>query len=273
MLGESLTLLKIAQIGIDIALVWYVLYKLIMLIRGTKAIQLLKGIVIVLGVRIASLVLDLQTLQWMTHQAILWGFLAIIILFQPELRRALEQLGRGSIFTRTVKSAEEVLEQTLDSIIKSCNYMAKRRIGAIITIERETGIDDYAETGISIKGKLSQELLTNIFTPNTPLHDGAVIIRKQEIVAAACFLPLSENPFISKELGTRHRAAIGISEVTDALTIVVSEETGHISCTKNGELRRELDQDALYQYLLENLSVNIKTSKRKSWNWRGRRNG
>src|SRR5699024_4122824 len=121
----------------------------------------------------------------------------------------------------------------------SCNYMAKRRIGALITIERETGIDDYAETGIPINGNITHELLTNIFTPNTPLHDGAVIIKSEKIVAAACYLPLSENPLISKELGTRHRAAIGVSEVTDALTIVVSEETGNISCTKNGEIRRE----------------------------------
>lgn len=270
---DEFSLLKIIQIVVDIALVWYVLYKLIMLIRGTKAIQLLKGIVIVLGVRLASLFFNLQTLQWLTNQVIIWGFLAIIILFQPELRRALEQIGRGSIFSRSTKSAEETLENTIESIVKSCNYMAKRRIGAIVTIERETGIDDYAETGIAINGKLTQELLTNIFTPNTPLHDGAVIIKGDEIVAAACFLPLSESPFISKELGTRHRAAIGISEVTDALTIIVSEETGNISCTRNGELRRKLDLDELRTYLNENLSLNMKAPESKAWNWRGRRNG
>src|SRR5690625_4200944 len=273
MLDGGFNLLDLLRIGLDIALVWYVLYKLIMLIRGTKAIQLLKGIVIVLAVRMASIFLGLQTLQWLTHEAILWGFLAIIILFQPELRRALEQLGRGRLFSRSSRSAEERLESVIDSIIKACNYMAKRRIGAIITIERETGIDDYAETGIPINGKLTQELLTNIFTPNTPLHDGAVIIKNNEIVAAACYLPLSESPFISKELGTRHRAAVGISEVTDALTIVVSEETGYIACTKNGELRRDLDQDELREYLKENLSTNIKTPESKPWKWRGRNNG
>ncbi len=270
---DEFSLLKIIQIVVDIALVWYVLYKLIMLIRGTKAIQLLKGIVIVLGVRLASLFFNLQTLQWLTNQVIIWGFLAIIILFQPELRRALEQIGRGSIFSRSTKSAEETLENSIEAIVKSCNYMAKRRIGAIVTIERETGIDDYAETGIAINGKLTQELLTNIFTPNTPLHDGAVIIKNDEIVAAACFLPLSESPFISKELGTRHRAAIGISEVTDAVTIIVSEETGNISCTRNGELRRKLDLDELRAYLNENLSLNMKAPESKAWNWRGRRNG
>src|SRR5690625_4713644 len=273
MLDEGFDLLKWLTRGLDIALVWYVLYKLIMLIRVTKAIQLLKGIVIVLAVRMASLFLGLQTLQWLTHEAILWGFLAIIILFQPELRRALEQLGRGRLFSRSTRSVEEILEETIDSILQACNYMAKRRIGAIITIERETGIDDYAETGIPIHGALTHELLTNIFTPNTPLHDGAVIIKNETIVAAACYLPLSESPFISKDLGTRHRAAVGISEVTDAITIVVSEETGNVACTKSGDLHRELSEEDLKNYLLDNLSANVKTPVKKSWNWRGKRNG
>lgn len=273
MLDGGFDLLKILKIGVDITLVWYVLYKLIMMIRGTKAIQLLKGIVIVLAVRMASIVLDLQTLQWLTYQAILWGFLVIIILFQPELRRALEQLGRGSLFSRSAKSEEEKLEQILHAVIQACNYMAKRRIGALISFERETGIDDYAETGIPIDGELTHELLTNIFTPNTPLHDGAVIISGEKIVAAACYLPLSESPFISKELGTRHRAAIGISEVTDALTITVSEETGGISCTKNGEIHRDLDQEELKKLLTSNLSVNNKAPEKKQWRWRGKKNG
>ena len=269
MLDEGFNFLDILLKGIDIALVWYVLYKLIMLIRGTKAIQLLQGIVVVLAVRMASIFLGLQTLQWLTHEAILWGFLAIIILFQPELRRALEQLGRGRLFSRSTRSVEEVLESTIDSIIQSCDYMAKRRIGAIITIERETGIDDYAETGTPINGHLTQELLTNIFTPNTPLHDGAVIIKNTKIVAAACYLPLSESPFISKGLGTRHRAAVGISEVTDALTIVVSEETGLIACAKNGELHRELNEDSLKELLEENLSLSLKAPEKKARRWRG----
>jgi|SRR5690625_1614681 len=265
--------LEYLLIGVDIALVWYVLYKLIMLIRGTKAIQLLKGIVVVLAVRMASILFDLQTLQWLTYQAILWGFLVIIILFQPELRRALEQLGRGGLFTRSTKTKEETLEEMIEAIIEACKYMAKRRIGAIITIERETGIDDYAETGIPINGTVTHQLITNIFTPNTPLHDGAVIIKDEKIIAAACYLPLSESPLISKDLGTRHRAAVGISEVTDAITIVVSEETGHISCTKNGELRRDIEEESLRQYLQENLALHAKSSHIRPWNWRGRKNG
>lgn len=273
MLDGGFGLLDMLKIGVDIALVWYVLYKILMLIRGTKAIQLLKGIIVVLAVRMVSIIFDLQTIQWLTYQAILWGFLVIIILFQPELRRALEQLGRGSLFARSAKSAEETLNETIEALVESCKYMAKRRIGALITIERETGIGEYAETGIPIKGKLTHQLLTNIFTPNTPLHDGAVILQGEEIVAAACYLPLSESPFISKELGTRHRAAMGVSEVTDALTIIVSEETGGISCTKNGELHRSMEPEELREYLRENLSFNLKAPETKVWNWRGKKNG
>ncbi|MCA0972402.1 diadenylate cyclase CdaA [Halobacillus litoralis] len=270
MLDGGLDVLDYFLITVDIALVWFVVYKLIMLIQGTKAVQLLKGIFVVLGIWLLSNLFGLTTLRWLMSQAITWGFLAIIILFQPELRRALEQLGRGSFFSRNT-AEEEDTEKSIQAIIKSCQYMAKRRIGALITIERDTGMGDYVETGIRVGGHLSSELLTNIFIPNTPLHDGAVILKNDEIVAAACYLPLSESPFISKELGTRHRAAMGISEVTDALTIVVSEETGSISCTKNGELHRDLDQEKLEEMLrteLDHSSPAVKT-----WNWRGKKNG
>ncbi|WP_010099560.1 diadenylate cyclase CdaA [Ornithinibacillus scapharcae] len=266
-------ILDLLRIGVDIGLVWYVLYKLIMLIRGTKAIQLLKGIVVVFVVRLLSMIFELQTLMWATNEIISWGFIVIIILFQPELRRALEQIGRGNLFSRSTKSEEEKLDKFVTDIVHACNYMAKRRIGALITIERETGIGEYIETGIPIQGKLTHQLLTNIFTPNTPLHDGAVIIKGDEIVAAACYLPLSESPFISKELGTRHRAAMGISEVTDALTIIVSEETGSISGTKNGELRRDLGQDGLRDFILENIAPIQKTSDRKPWKIGGKKRG
>ncbi len=273
MLDGGFDLLDLLRIGVDVALVWYVLYKLMMLIRGTKAIQLLKGIAVVLVVWALSIILNLQTMQWLTNQAISWGLIVIIILFQPELRRALEQLGRGNLFARSAKSEEELIQQDIEAIIQSCSYMAKRRIGALISIERETGIGEYIETGIAINAKLSHQLLTNIFTPNTPLHDGAVIIKEGEITAAACYLPLSESPFISKELGTRHRAAMGISEVTDALTIVVSEETGAVSCTKNGELHRDLDMDKLREMLRAHLSITQKSSEKRSWKRRGNKIG
>ena len=225
---------------VDIVLVWYVIYKLINVIRGTKAVQLLKGILVILLVRVVSEFLGFQTLSWMMEQAITYGFLAIIIIFQPELRRALEQLGRGKFFSRSSNPDDEDPEKTVEAIIKATDYMAKRRIGALISIERETGMGDYIETGIQLNSNISSELLINIFIPNTPLHDGAVIIQKNNVAAAACYLPLSESPFISKELGTRHRAALGISEVTDSVTVIVSEETGHISLTKNGELHRAI---------------------------------
>ncbi|MBM7543293.1 diadenylate cyclase CdaA [Amphibacillus cookii] len=273
MLGEGFTLFNILRIVVDITLVWYVFYKLIMLLRGTKAIQLLKGIFVVFIFYLISYVLNLQTVQVMIEQVIVWGPLAVIILFQPELRRALEQIGRGSFFSRNRRSEEEIFNQSIEAIVKSCNYMGKRRIGALITIERETNMGDFIETGIPIRGQLTNQLLTNIFVPNTPLHDGAVIIKQNEIVAAACYLPLSESPFISKELGTRHRAAMGISEVSDALTIIVSEETGHISCTRNGELHRDIDEEKLTEILRKDLEPNfVKTPTLKSWKRRGKKN-
>ncbi|MDR6120669.1 diadenylate cyclase CdaA [Neobacillus drentensis] len=260
---------------VDIVLVWYVIYKLINVIKGTKAVQLLKGILVILLVRVVSEYLGLVTLSWMMQQAINWGFLAIIIIFQPELRRALEQLGRGRFFSRSSNSDDDDQEKTVEAIIKATDYMAKRRIGALISIEKETGMGDYIETGIPLNSTISSELLINIFIPNTPLHDGAVIIQKNTVAAAACYLPLSESPFISKELGTRHRAALGISEVTDSITVVVSEETGSISLTRNGELHRDLKADGLKELLTSELIIHNKAKQVSSarWNWRGKNNG
>ncbi|WP_147535938.1 diadenylate cyclase CdaA [Bacillus marasmi] len=260
---------------VDILLVWYVIYKLINLIRGTKAVQLLKGIFVILLVKFISDTLGFNTLSWIMGNVITWGFLAIIIIFQPELRRALEQLGRGKFFSRSGNPEEDDQDKFIESIVKATDYMAKRRIGALISIEQETGMGDYIETGIPLNARVSSELLINIFIPNTPLHDGAVIIQKNTVAAAACYLPLSESPFISKELGTRHRAALGISEVTDSITIIVSEETGNISLTKNGELHRGLTLDA-FKSLLENELVSknkVKPTSSTRWNWRGKRNG
>lgn len=269
------SILKLLANTIDILLVWYVIYKLIMIVKGTKAVQLLKGIFVIILVKVASDKFHLQTLGWMMEQVLLWGFLAIIIIFQPELRRALEQLGRGRFFSRSGNQEEEDQEKLVESIAKAVDYMAKRRIGALISVERETGMGDYIETGIQLDSKISSELLINIFIPNTPLHDGAVIIQKNCVAAAACYLPLSESPFISKELGTRHRAALGISEVTDSITIVVSEETGSVSLTKNGELHRDLKSDTFKDMLSNELLVQYKIKQTSSgrWNWRGKKNG
>ena len=272
MIFEDLALLDYVRIIIDIGIVWFIIYKLFTMIRGTQAVQLLNGIFIVLIIRFLSSILGLQTIEWIVIQAIDWGFLAIIILFQPEIRRALEQIGRGGFFARYHQSEEDKIKESIDAIIESCKYMSKRRIGALISIEKETGMGDYIETGTEVNGNLTSELLTNIFMPNAPLHDGAVIISENKIVAAACYLPLSESPFISKELGTRHRAALGISEVTDAITIVVSEETGYISATKNGELRRDMSGDVLRDYLSDNLSINMKSAA-PPFRKRGKKNG
>ncbi|MDQ0232400.1 diadenylate cyclase CdaA [Metabacillus malikii] len=260
-------------IAVDILLVWYVIYKLIMVARGTKAVQLLKGITVIIVVRMLSQYLGLSTLQWLMDQALTWGFLAIIIIFQPELRRALEQLGRGRIFSRGGVSGEDEVDVAIESILKATEYMAKRRIGALMSVEKETGMNDYIETGIPLDSMISSELLINIFIPNTPLHDGAVVIQRNHIAAAACYLPLSESPFISKELGTRHRAALGISEVTDSLTIVVSEETGSVSVTRNGELHRNLTQEDLREVLERELLLVNKPVSSNRWQWRGKKNG
>jgi diadenylate cyclase len=257
---------------VDILIVTYLIYKVIMIIRGTKAVQLAKGILVIVCVWFLSSLFQLKTLEWILNNAITYGLFAIIVVFQPELRRVLEQLGRGRLFSRGMK-VEEEHKQITEAIVKASSYMAKRRIGALMSIERKTGLNDYIETGIPLNGNLTSQLLINIFIPNTPLHDGAVIIKGNQVVAAACYLPLSESPFISKELGTRHRAAMGVSEVTDALTVVVSEETGGITVTKNGEMFRDITEKQLTEMLQHELNEPDSTSSSLRWNWRGKHNG
>ncbi len=245
---------------IDILLVSYVIYKLLMLVRGTRAIQLLKGIMVIVIAWLFSTYFELSTLQWLMSQAFTYGVLAIIIIFQPELRRALEQLGRGRLFNRSTHHDEETISNIVNEVVKSASYLSKRRIGALIVIERSTGLTDYIETGTTLNAVISSELLNNIFVPNTPLHDGAVILRKDQIMAAGCYLPLSENPFISKELGTRHRAAIGMTEISDAIAVVISEETGHISTSINGTIERGLTEERLTSKLSTELRPQAKTT-------------
>ena len=259
---------------IDILLVWFVIYKLITVIKGTKAVQLLKGIFFIIIARLVTQALNLETLGWIMQQVLEWGFLAIIIIFQPELRRALEQLGRGKLFSSSTLNEESERNRLIEAMSKSVSYMAKRRIGALVSIERETGLSEYIETGIPMNSDITSELMINLFIPNTPLHDGAVIVQKNRIAAAAFYLPLSESPFISKELGTRHRAALGISEVTDAITIVVSEETGAISLTANGDLHRNLSLED-FEVKLRRIWFGAEQQQASTswWNWRGKKNG
>jgi diadenylate cyclase len=271
---ESIAYGDIIRSVIDILLVTYLIYKLIMLIRGTRAVQLLKGILVIVVTWLLSRYFGLTTLHFLMSQAVTFGVLALVIIFQPELRRALEQLGRGRFFSRSQSTQdEEIIQRMVKEVGRAITYMAKRRIGALIVIERNTGLNDYVETGIQINGYVTSELLINIFIPNTPLHDGAVIIRKENVLAAGCYLPLSENPSLSKELGTRHRAAIGMTEVSDGVSIVVSEETGQVSFAVNGEILRSLTEEQLIEHLNEQLASPPKLKSMGSrWNWR-RKNG
>jgi len=260
---------------IDILIVSYIIYKGLLLLRGTRAIQLLQGIIVVVFVWALSVWLNLNTLQWLMNQMFNIGVIALIIIFQPELRRALEQLGRNRLFSRSNAEEDILVSERIGELLKAVNYLSKRKIGALIVFERETGLNEYIESGISLGAELSSELLINIFIPNTPLHDGAVIVRQNQIVAAACYLPLSENPFISKELGTRHRAGIGVSEMSDAISVIVSEETGQVSLAINGLVVRDIKEESFISKLYEELRPKQKSSERKPYlKWRGwKRNG
>lgn len=244
---------------LDILLVWYLIYRLLMYARGTQMMNLLKGVGIFLIAKSASSLAGLQTVDWLLGQVLSWGVVAMIILFQPELRRALEILGRDLFKNR--KSKNNPSEKLINDIEKSVQYMSKRKIGALISIEGQDGLGDYISTGIPLDAEITNQLLINIFIPNTPLHDGAVIIRDYQIAAASCYLPLSDSTLIPKELGTRHRAAIGLSEVSDAVTVIVSEETGDISVVKGDKMNRALDRDEFRNLLEEYLFVDEEDSK------------
>jgi len=252
---------------LDIALVTYVFYKAIILIRGTRAEQLVKGLAVLLITTVVSGQIGLHTFHWLLRNMMAIGLVAIAILFQPELRRALETLGRGKIFARSsYLYADTDFELMLDELIKAVQVLVKKRLGALIVLERETGLNELIETGIYIDGQVTAELLINIFLPRSPLHDGAVIIRGSRMMAAGCYLPLTENPNLSTELGTRHRAALGVSEQSDAVAIVVSEETGVVSITNNGKLTRYLDDKTLKQLLI-NL-CKPPAQNQSFWQWR-----
>ncbi|WP_348923308.1 diadenylate cyclase CdaA [Enterococcus rotai] len=248
---------------IDILVVWYLVYKLIMLVKGTKAVQLLKGVAVFIVIRILSEIIGLHTLSWLMNQVIMYGVIAAVVIFQPEVRRGLEHLGRSSFF-RTSKSEQQEDEKMVLAFDKAIQYMSKRKIGALITVERNTGLDEYIETGIDLDADISGELLINIFIPNTPLHDGAVIVKQGKIAVASAYLPLSESNLIPKEFGTRHRAAVGISEVSDAVTIIVSEETGDVSLTLNNDLISRLSQEEYLKILRAELVPKEESKDKKN---------
>lgn len=240
---------------IDILIVSFVFYKLFSMIKGTRATQLIKGILFILVFDKLSEIFGLYAFNWILDNTITLGAIAIVIVFQPELRRILEQIGTNSILKKNISNDGNVkLENSVNDIVKAIFSLAEKNIGALIVIEKKTGLKEIVETGILINSEISYELLMNIFIPNTPLHDGAVIVRKDRIVSASCFLPLSDNKDISMELGTRHRAGIGMSEKSDSIVLIASEESGGVSISEKGVLHRHLSEDYVREYLMNNLS-------------------
>ncbi|MFE2777690.1 MULTISPECIES: diadenylate cyclase CdaA [Lactobacillales] len=237
---------------IDILIVWLFIYQLLKILKNTKAFNILNGVFIFLLIKIISTLFQLKTVDWIMNNIIQWSVVGAIVIFQPEIRRGLDHLGQQFFAGKREAGARNPNEKMVRDLVEACEYMGKRRIGALISLQRSQPLNEYVATGIRLNSAISSQLLINIFIPNTPLHDGAVIIQDLEIASAASYLPLSENSEIPKELGTRHRAAVGLSEVTDAITIVVSEETGGVSITERGEITRDLSQDELYTILADN---------------------
>lgn len=240
---------------IDIGIVAFVISNILRLFRNTRAMRLLNGIAIIIVVKFISSFLGLHTTEFIVDFIIQWSAIALIVIFQPELRKALEHLGRNKVFDRRGKDVVNQDERVVDEIMEAVRYMARRKIGALISIEKDLPLNEYVETGIKIDSLITSQLLINIFIPNTPLHDGAVILQGHRIASAASYLPLSENPSVPKKYGTRHRAAIGLSENSDAVTIVVSEETGTISISNRGKLLADLEAEDARDYLKAELVV------------------
>ena len=242
---------------IDIAIVAYIFYKIFMFIKDTRAEQVFKGIILLLLATSLSEAFKLHTLNWILLRTLDLGFIAALIIFQPELRAGLEHIGRTNfnIFLKSNNVLDENLNTTIEEIVEALYSLSRQKIGALIIMERQTKIGEIINTGTSVDGEVSRQLLINIFIPNTPLHDGAVVIRESKIKAAACFLPLTESKDLSKDLGTRHRAAVGVSEVSDCISLIVSEETGDVSIAKSGKLYRNVSRERMTNILKNNLRV------------------
>ena len=254
---------------IEIVIIAFVIYNVMVWIKNTKAWVLLKGIIIVVIFALIAYILNLKTILWIAGKTISVGIIALVIIFQPELRRALEQLGRKKIlfglfrFNDGREKGERFSSKTAEEIVRACFDMGAAYTGALIVIEQDMVLEEYEKTGITVDGLVTSQLLINIFEHNTPLHDGAVIIRGDRVVAATCYLPLSDNNNLNKALGTRHRAGVGISEVTDSMTIIVSEETGKVSVAVGGELIHDIDADSLRNKLeyLRRRTIDVKSFK------------
>ena len=234
---------------IDTGLVAFFLYRIYIMLKNTRAAALVKGLMVLASLVIISKWLNLHVINWILEKAITMMMVALPVVFQPELRRALEQIGRGRLFRKRVELDETELNDMIEAVANAAVIMGQRKVGALIVLERTVGLEERIETGVKIDGLVTDSLLLNIFEKDTPLHDGAVIIRGNRIVAASCLLPLTDARGLSQELGTRHRAAIGISEQSDALVVVVSEETGTVSVTRNGEIYRYLRREDVVDML------------------------
>ena len=268
---KYIQLIRISEI-VDIAVVAVIIYYIIKLIRETRAMQLVKGLAILMIIFFVSRLYKLNALNYILSGAMQIGLFAVIVIFQPELRNLLERMGRfkvGKFMDFAADSGTNDVQLTIAAVVHAAVDMSATKTGALIVMERETRLGDFMTTGIMLEANVSSGLLENIFVPNTPLHDGAVIIRQNRIMAAGCMLPLTTNNNLSHELGTRHRAAIGLSESTDAIVIVVSEETGKISIARNGTLTRNLTGEsltkALRKILVQDIEKADKMDKLKFW--------
>lgn len=268
--------IRVADI-IEIIIIAFVIYQVILWIKNTKAWMLLKGILVLAAFIVIAAVLKMYTILWIVQNLLPVMATGIVVIFQPELRRALEKLGERQFLTSVVtfdKSGNNnarFSKETVDEIVKACFAMGRVKTGALIVVEQAIMLAEYESTGIPLDCLISHQVLLNIFEHNTPLHDGAIIVRGDRIVSATCYLPLTDNLGISKELGTRHRAAIGMSEISDSLVIVVSEETGYVSVAQGGELVRNITPEYLAQRLEAIRGKNMEGSKRKLLAWKGRR--
>lgn len=259
---------------IEIIIIAFAVYQIVIWIKDTRAWVLLKGIIVLFVVWLIAVILGMNVLLWIFQNAMVIGITAIVIIFQPEFRNALEQLGRKSFssispFDDNKGKYERYSDRSVQGIVKAVYEMAKVKTGALIVVERDIQCREFERTGIPVDAEISSQLLINIFEHNTPLHDGAVILRDNRIVSATCYLPLSDNLELSKDLGTRHRASLGVSEVSDSLTIVVSEETGIVSVAVEGKLTRKVDADTLTE-MLHRVARRTSDSSRKKW-WKGRK--
>lgn len=256
---------------LDILIVAFILYRVYKMLENTRAITLTRGLLILLALTIITSWLELHAINWLLQKIVTLLFVALPIVFQPELRRALEHIGEGRFFKRSVLLNYEEACSLVSELEKAVTKMSSTKTGALIVLERNMGLNDISASGIQIDGIVSAEFLLNVFIPNTPLHDGAAIIRGNRLVAAACLLPLTDNRSLSTELGTRHRAAIGLSEQCDAVVVIVSEETGTISVAEAGRIYRHLDAEQLRQYLMPIFSPKKTTIQDVVSKWRQRK--